>query len=86
MHVYRCIYRRQEEIGGDFESKTEISLSCQLVIAGKNYIQYLYTVYKWIYTVYIYTRTVTVLSQSLKSVPSDKSEWVKIETLGVSTV
>ena len=55
------VYRRQEEIGGDFESKTEISLSCQLMIAGKkNYIQYLYTVYKWIYTVYIYTRTVPI--------------------------
>ena len=45
---------RQEEREDDFESKTEISLSCQLK-AGKNYIQYLYTVYITIYTVYIHT-------------------------------
>ena len=46
---------RQEEREDDFESKTEISLSCQLQ-AGKNYIQYLYTVYITIYTVQIHTR------------------------------
>lgn len=79
---YACVYiyrrRRQEVRKGDFESKTEISLSCQL-IAGKNYIQYLYTVYKWIYTVYIYTRTVTVSSQSIRSL------WRSEKNLGVST-
>ena len=52
-HLSVYIYR-QEEREDDFESKTEISLSCQLK-AGKNYIQYLYTVYITIYTVYIHT-------------------------------
>ena len=68
MCVYIC---RQEVREGDFESKTEISLSCQ-PIAGKTiYSIYIpYICFKWIYTVYIYTGTVTVLPQSL-TIPSD---------------
>ena len=77
---YACvyIYRRQEVREGDFESKMEISLSCQLIAGNKTiysiYIPYIYV--KWIYTVYIYTRTVTISQMSVRR---------QQRTLGVST-
>jgi len=81
------VYRRQEEIGGDFESKTEISLSCQLMIAGKKTIYSIYIPYISGYILYIYTQGLSLFNPNLsKAFHRIRVNGREKETLGVSTV
>ena len=57
---------RQEEREDDFESKTEISLSCQLKAGKKLYTVFIYRIYHNIYCIYTH-KTVTVLARPFEA-------------------
>ena len=62
----RYIFRLQEVRGGDFESKTEISLSCQQIAGKKLYTVFIYGIYVLSgYILYIYTQGLSLFCPDL---------------------